>query len=191
MGMSNVNGLLDYGQGIIDAFNHCLSHVRSNLTLKYGIILSNDYCIHNRLSASSFALYGSKISASAVRLRKYNSDKVYISSYGDILYSDDTLHLSVISVQNMDESGCSVTIIPDRVYDHLRLYRYGICSQISTFNLAMQCFADFFEEANSEILTIDMIFNEYTEAIADEDVITIKYPYDSGYQMAMEYISAN
>ena len=55
----------------------------------------------------------------------------------------------------------------------------------------MQCFADFFEEANSEILTIDMIFNEYTEAIADEDIVTINDPYGSGYQVAMDYISAN
>ena len=58
MSIGGVNGLLDYGQGIIDAFNHCLSHTRSNLTLKYGIILSNNYCIHNRLSTSSFSLYG-------------------------------------------------------------------------------------------------------------------------------------
>lgn len=191
MVMGGVNGLLDYEKGIIDAFNHCLSHVRSNLTLKYGIILSDDYCIRNRLSASSFALYGSKVSASAVRLRKYNADKVYISSYGDILYNDDTLHLSVISAQNIDEDACSVTIIPDRVYEHLQLYRYGIHSKISTFNLAMQCFADFFEETNSEILTINTIFNEYLEADADEDFATINDPYGSGYQMAMEYISAN
>lgn len=191
MVMGGVSGLRDYEEGIIHAFNHCFSHVRNNLTLKYGIILSNDYCIHNRLSASSFALYGSEVCANAVRLRKYNSDKVYISSYGDILYSDDTLHLSVISVQSIDENGCSVTIIPDRIYDQLQLYRYGICSKISTFNLAMQCFADFFEQAESEILTIDIIFNEYTEAVADEDTITINDPYGSGYQMAMEYISAN
>ena len=186
----NVSGLHDYAQGIIDAFNHCLSHVRSYITLKYGIILSNNYCIHNRLSANSFALY-SNDEIGAVRLRKCNTDKIYISSYGDILYNDVTLQLSVISVQNTDENGCGVTIIPDRVYDQLQLYRYGICSQISTFNLAMQCFADFFEEANSEILTIDMIFNEYTEAIADEDILTINDPYGSGYQVAMDYISAN
>lgn len=187
----SVNGLHDYEQGIIDAFNHCLAHVRSDLTLKYGIILSNNYCIHNRLSVNSFSLYGVDTSADAVRLLKCNTDKIYISSYGDILYNDATLQLSVISVQNIDENGCGVTIIPDRVYNQLQLYRYGICSQISTFNLAMQCFADFFEEANSEILTIDMIFNEYTEAIADEDIVTMNYPYDGGYQVAMDYISAN
>lgn len=186
---TGVNGLLDHEKGIIDAFNHCLSHTRNNLTSKYGIILSNNYCIRNRLTVNSFALYG--VGCNSVRLRKYNSDKVYISSYGDILYNGDTLQLSVISVQNIDENGCSVTIIPDRVYDQLQLYRYGICSQISTFNLAMQCFADFFEKAESEILTINTIFNEYVEAVADEDVITINDPYSSGYQMAMEYISAN
>lgn len=189
--MDGVNGLLDYETGIIDAFNHCLSHTRNYLTTEYGIILSNNYRIHNRLNANSFTLYGADAGDNSVRLRKYNADKIYISSYGDILYNDDTLHLSVISVQSMDESGCSVTIIPDRVYDQLRLYRYGICSKISTFTLAMQCFADFFEQAESEILTIDTIFNEYTEAVADEDIITINDPYGSGYQMAMEYISAN
>lgn len=186
-----VSGLLDHEAGIIDAFNHCLSHTRNDLTVKYGIILSKNYRIRNRLTVNSFALYGADASDNAVRLRKYNADKIYISSYGDILYNDDTLHLSVISVQSIDESGYSVTIIPDRIYDQLQLYRYGICSKISTFNLAMQCFADFFEQAESEILTIDMIFNEYTEAIADEDIVTINDPYGSGYQMTMEYISAN
>lgn len=186
-----VNGLLDYETGIIDAFNHCLSHTRNYLTVKYGIILSNNYRIHNRLTANSFALYGADAGDNSVRLRKYNADKIYISSYGDILYNDDTLHLSVISTQCTDENGCSVTIIPDRVYNQLRLYRYCICPKIDTFNLAMQCFVDFFEQANSEIFTIDMIFNEYTEAIADEDIITANDPYSSGYQMAMEYISAN
>lgn len=191
MVMSGVNGLLEYEKGIIDAFNHCLSHTRNDLTLKYGIILSNNNCIHNRLNTNSFTLYSTDVSGNYIRLRKYNNDKIYISSYGDILYSYDTLHLSVISVQSIDENGCSVTIIPDIVYDHLRLYRYGIRSKISTSNLAMQCFADFFEETDSEVLTINIIFDEYLEAIADEDVITINDPYGGGYQMAMEYISVN
>ena len=191
MVMGGVNGLLEYEKGIIDAFNHCLSHTRNDLTLKYGIILSNNNCIHNRLNTNSFTLYSTDVSGNYIRLRKYNNDKIYISSYGDILYNDDTLHLSVISAQNTDENGCSVTIIPDRVYEHLQLYRYGIRSKISTFNLAMQCFDDFFEKAESDVLTINIIFDEYLEAIADEDVITINDPYGSGYQMAMEYISAN
>lgn len=191
MVMGGVNGLLEYEKGIIDAFNHCLSHTRNDLTLKYGIILSNNNCIHNRLNTNSFTLYRADVSDNCLRLRKYNNDKIYISSYGDILYSYDTLHLSVISVQNIDENGCSVTIIPDRVYEHLRLYQYGIRSKISTFDLAMQCFADFYEIVESDVLTTNIIFDEYLEAIADEDFITINDPYGSGYQMAMEYISAN
>lgn len=191
MVMSGVNGLLEYEKGIIDAFNHCLSHTRNDLTLKYGIILSSNNCIRNRLNTNSFTLYRADVGGNCLRLRKYNNDKIYISSYGDILYSYDTFHLSVISVQNIDENGCSVTIIPDIVYEHLRLYQYGIRSKISTSNLAMQCFADFFEETDSDVLTINIIFDEYLEAIADEDVITINDPYGGGYQMAMEYISAN
>ena len=184
-------GFAGYENGFMAAFNDFLAHeIRIPYTSKNGIIVSSGANMHTRLADKSFVPLVKFTDVNKIRLKRYNSDNVYITSYGNIVYNTGNNKLLMISTQNLSESGRNVTIIPTNVYYQLNLDRFDIKRDNNTVDLAMLCFLDFFERTNEPMCTSDMLFEDYVMSIQSEDQETMRDAYSAGYQVATEYISS-
>ena len=185
-----ISGYADFEYGVITAFNHCWAHEHNALTTPYGIIFSDNERLSQQLGPNSFKLAESIACVNWIRLRKYNSDNIYVTSYGDILYRDENLTLSVISVKNISEWGTNITIIPLEVYYRLGLYNYNIETVHNTVDLALSCFHDCFDYLHADNPSQYVLLEMYLIAISDNDFVTMNDPYSSGYQFTIDYLDS-
>lgn len=184
-------GFADYERGFVEAFNHFLAHeIRVPYTSKHGIIVTTGNMIFNRLTNGSFMQSMNFMDINRIRLAKYNTDNVYISSYGHILYNHPNGQLTAISTDNISEVGRNITVIPNNVYYQLNLDKYYVRRYSNTVDLAMRCFLDFFERTNESMCSSDMLFEQYLYALAADDTEVTSDPFTAGYQVATGYINS-
>jgi len=193
---------LNYQWGIIDALNHSLAHITNDLTISQGIIITSYQKLLSRVNPNisslrlycdqepaKYAKYGRSFDRS-VRMRRchmYN-DKVYYTSYGNVIYINNDLSITVLGVPMIDETCGWKTVIPQHIRMAYRLFDPDFDDRC-TMDITFACLMDVFIAADMSAPEQYEIRDSFASVIYDSDHIDTN-SYDLGYNTGIDFVES-
>ena len=189
---------INYQFGIIDSLNHSLAHVSNDLTVNQRILITSYYKLLSRVNHNTptLKLFRDQEPCKctgfdrAIRMKPCSvlNNTIYYTSYGNVIYINPDLSITVLGVPMVDEIYGLKTIIPR----HLREL-YNISSidleDKGTIDITMECFADAFITAGIEIPESYEIRTSFAEIIYDNDYNNIDR-YNLGYDAGIDFVES-